>query len=100
MEQGSELWATLLWLMGGLLELQKCPYCMIHFTFQEDGAQQMQLTKPSTPLRIRQAANNDQVEVEFKLVYNPHKTLGHCKSPAGTGKVQKDVLKAKVDQYT
>eukprot|EP00957_Ditylum_brightwellii_P123315 9402579-Ditylum_brightwellii.AAC.1 len=99
MEQDSEFWASLLRFMGGLLELQKCLYHVIHFIFQENGAPQMQLTKQNTPLRICQATNNDWVEVEFKLVYNPHKILGHYKSPAGTGKVQKDVIKTKAEQY-
>eukprot|EP00957_Ditylum_brightwellii_P166065 12643393-Ditylum_brightwellii.AAC.1 len=50
MQQDSQLWAMLLWLTGGLLELQKCLYHVIHFEFKEDGMPQFMTEAPNIPL--------------------------------------------------
>ena len=41
MKHDSQLWALLVWLTGGLLELQKCSYHVIHFNFKPDDTPQL-----------------------------------------------------------
>jgi hypothetical protein len=37
MQHDAQLWSDLLWLSGGLLELPKCYFHHLHFTFEADG---------------------------------------------------------------
>ena len=37
MKHDAQLWSDLLWLSGGLLELNKCFFHQVHFDFQPDG---------------------------------------------------------------
>jgi hypothetical protein len=97
MKYDSQLWALLLWLTGGLLELQKCSYHVIHFNFKPDGTPQLHTLPPVHPLWINQANSNEHVSVKYKSVYNPHKMLGHYKAPAGTGHVQANILRDKAE---
>eukprot|EP00957_Ditylum_brightwellii_P057997 4398107-Ditylum_brightwellii.AAC.1 len=99
MQQDIQLWALLLWLTGTLLELQKCSYHVIHFDFKEDGTPQLQTQPPDTPLWLKQANTENDITITYKLVYNPHKTLGHYKAPAGTSKVQATILMEKAEKY-
>eukprot|EP00957_Ditylum_brightwellii_P204366 15338884-Ditylum_brightwellii.AAC.1 len=99
MKRDSQLWDMLLWLTGGLLELQKCSYHTIHFNFKSDGTPQLQTLPPTYPLLIKHAHQNEHVTIKYKLVYNPHKTLGHYKAPAGTGQVQGGILAEKAEKY-
>eukprot|EP00957_Ditylum_brightwellii_P174606 13294216-Ditylum_brightwellii.AAC.1 len=36
-QRDAQLWSELLWLSGGLLELEKCSYHCIYYLFLEDG---------------------------------------------------------------
>ncbi len=37
MQHDAKLWNDLLWISGGLLELDKCSYHHLHFDFNADG---------------------------------------------------------------
>jgi hypothetical protein len=37
MQIDAQLWSDLLWIFGGLLELDKCSFHQIHFDFAPDG---------------------------------------------------------------
>eukprot|EP00957_Ditylum_brightwellii_P114474 8728396-Ditylum_brightwellii.AAC.1 len=52
----------------------------------------MRLQQSDHSLRIHKADTNENVQIQYKSVLNPHKTLGHYKAPAGTGRVQATVL--------
>eukprot|EP00957_Ditylum_brightwellii_P096207 7328817-Ditylum_brightwellii.AAC.1 len=99
MQQDSQLLAMLLWLTGGLLELQKCSYHMIHFEFKEDGRPQFRTEAPDIPLGLRQANTNKDITITYKTVYNLHNILGYYKAPAGTSKMQENILIKKTEQY-
>eukprot|EP00957_Ditylum_brightwellii_P059281 4500686-Ditylum_brightwellii.AAC.1 len=45
------------------------------------------------------ADTNKNVQIQYKSILNPHKTLGHYKAPAGTGRVQATVLADCDKQY-
>ena len=59
----------------------------------------MQLQQSNQSLRINKADTSKNVQINYKYVFNPHKTLGHYKAPAGTGKVQATVLAEQDKQY-
>ena len=54
---------------------------------------------PGISLQIKQANMNEDVKITYKSVYNPHKTLGHYKVPAGMSKVQENILINKAESY-
>eukprot|EP00957_Ditylum_brightwellii_P180303 13735259-Ditylum_brightwellii.AAC.1 len=58
----------------------------------------MQLQQPDHNLQINKADTSDNVQIQYKSVLNPHKTLGYCKVPASTSRVQATVL-ADQDEY-
>eukprot|EP00957_Ditylum_brightwellii_P067976 5161332-Ditylum_brightwellii.AAC.1 len=59
----------------------------------------MQLHQPDHSLCINKADNNKNVQIQYKLVLNPYKTLGHYKAPAGTSRAQATVLADQNKQY-
>eukprot|EP00957_Ditylum_brightwellii_P097137 7397567-Ditylum_brightwellii.AAC.1 len=82
MQQDSHLWALLLQLVGNLLDLHKYSYHV-----------------PDTPLQLKQANTNKDVTITYKSMFNPYKTLGHYKAPAGKSKVQENILINKAERY-
>jgi hypothetical protein len=92
----AQLWADLLWLSGGYLELQKCSYHLIHFDFATTGRPFMTDTKTLGPsITINDAKDNQILTIAKKAPGMPHKTLGHHKAPLGNGRTQKKVLQDK-----
>eukprot|EP00957_Ditylum_brightwellii_P153143 11656755-Ditylum_brightwellii.AAC.1 len=92
MKEDGQLRSILLWLTGGLLELNKCSYHVIHFLYYPDGTPHMKLQQSHHCLQINKVATNENVQIQYKSVLNPHNTLGHYKAPAGTSRVQATVL--------
>jgi hypothetical protein len=84
MQIDTQLWHDLLWASGGMLELSKWSYHFLFFDFLSNGKP---VPRPGTvgpPLEVI-APTGTRIPIPTNLIYNPHKTLGHCKSPAGTG---------------
>eukprot|EP00957_Ditylum_brightwellii_P056129 4255504-Ditylum_brightwellii.AAC.1 len=44
----------------------------------------MQLQQPDHCLQINKADTNQNVQIQYKSILNPQKTLGYYKAPAGT----------------
>jgi hypothetical protein len=99
MQIDAQLWSNLLWLSGGLLELGKCSFHQIHFDFEPDGAPIIRGGIYGTPLQVHDTLTGQQVTIPAKLVYTPHKTLGHQKAPAGNNLTQRQVLQTNSDMY-
>eukprot|EP00957_Ditylum_brightwellii_P073827 5610193-Ditylum_brightwellii.AAC.1 len=87
MREDGQLWLILLWLTGGLLELNKCSYHVMHFLFYPDSTPQMQLHQSDHSLCINKANTNKNEQIKYKSVLNPYKTLGHYKAPTDTSRV-------------
>ena len=97
MQLDAQLWSDLLWLSGGLLELSKCSFHQIHYDFADDGTPLMRAGTYGTPLLIQDAQTNSAVQIPAKSVFEPHKTLGHYKAPAGNHATQLKVLRTHSD---
>lgn len=99
MQEDAQVWKNLLWLTGGLLELDKCSYHFIWYQFLQDGTPVMQSTRPGPPLIVQQSHNKTHTEIKYKNPYTPHTTLGHLKAPGGGNVSQKNSLQRKSERY-
>lgn len=79
MRHDAQLWSDLLWVSGGLLELNKCSFHQLHFDFASDGTPCMRAGTYGNPLEIPDASLLTNVTIPAKSVFTPHKTLGHYK---------------------
>jgi hypothetical protein len=95
MKHDAQLWHDLLWCSGGMLELPKCSYQFVYFDYLPDGTPILRGDQVRPSLSIQSPTNNP-VDIPAKTVYCTHKTLGHHKAPAGTGKTQ--LLKLQMKQ--
>ena len=86
MQQDAQLWNDLLWSSGGALELPKCGYHLIYYTFNASGIPCM--THHHDHQVTLQSAQGDAIPIRQKNIYTPRKNLGHLKSPAGSYKAQ------------
>eukprot|EP00957_Ditylum_brightwellii_P116589 8893347-Ditylum_brightwellii.AAC.1 len=93
MQEDAQLWSDLLWLTGGLLELDKYLYHFIWYEFLHDRTPVMQSTRPGPVLVIKQLNNKIDTEIQYKNPYTPHTTLGHLKAPGAGNVSQKALLK-------
>eukprot|EP00957_Ditylum_brightwellii_P187049 14245183-Ditylum_brightwellii.AAC.1 len=92
MQHHAQLWSDLLWVLGGLLELDKCLYHFIYYCFLADGTPIMRSQRPGPPLDVKQSGSNAKITIEYKNPFTPHKTLGHYKEPTGVHIIQKEKL--------
>eukprot|EP00957_Ditylum_brightwellii_P011315 855571-Ditylum_brightwellii.AAC.1 len=66
MREDRQLWSILLWLT--------------------DSTPQVQLHQPDHSLCINKADTNENVQIQYKSVLDPHKILGHYNAPADTSR--------------
>eukprot|EP00957_Ditylum_brightwellii_P121407 9258475-Ditylum_brightwellii.AAC.1 len=89
----AQLWSDLLWVSGGLLELEKCSYHYLHFDFKLNGQPIPSVTISHDQMKLTHTKTDNTVEIPYKSVFDPHKTPGHYKALTGTGATQIQVLK-------
>jgi hypothetical protein len=94
----AQLWADLLWLSGGYLELPKCSYHLIHFEFLPNGRPFMMNKDLGQSISIIDAKDGQRLTIPQKAPGMPHKTLGHFKAPMGNSRTQKTVLQDKCNE--
>lgn len=82
MQHDAQIWNDLLWCTGGKLELPKCSFHTLQFTFQPNGTPKANLDHMHSQIKVTDAETGDQIQIPSKRADDPHKTLGHWKSPA------------------
>eukprot|EP00957_Ditylum_brightwellii_P011172 846102-Ditylum_brightwellii.AAC.1 len=82
-QQDVQLWSDLLWILGGLLKLDKCSYHFIYYNFLNDGTPVMVSHHPGPALELTEPNTTNVITIKYKNAYTAHKTLGHRKAPAG-----------------
>ena len=87
LEKDAQRWNDLLFISGGKLELSKCSYHLLEFTFQPDGTPKI-TTTIHPPISIRDSVTQDLIQISALSSLTPHKTLGHWKAPAGNSRTQ------------
>eukprot|EP00957_Ditylum_brightwellii_P191667 14591821-Ditylum_brightwellii.AAC.1 len=93
MTKDMQIWSDLLWISGGLLELDKCLYHLIYYVFLEDGTLVMSSKQLGPKLQAKYKDTNKMIDIKYKNPYTQHKILGHFKAPDGKGVKQFVVLK-------
>ena len=94
-QSDAQLWNDLLHVSGGKLELNKCSYHPLSFSFDPDGTPRVNATPPPA-LEIVDSESQRIIHVPPFSPYSPHKTLGHWKAPAGAAVAQLSVLRTKM----
>ena len=100
-QHDAQCWSNLLWSSGGLLELMKCCYYIIKFTFERSGKPVMCTEKRSEAQQHPeiQMQNGEKVKIQHHANDEAHKTLGYQKAPLGDQLKQQRVLKEKCDEF-
>ena len=83
----AQCWNDLLFISGGKLELSKCSFHVLRFSFRSDGTPIPNKDLPP-PIQLRDSATGMLIEVTALSSTDPHKILGHWKAPAGNGAKQ------------
>eukprot|EP00957_Ditylum_brightwellii_P014657 1104547-Ditylum_brightwellii.AAC.1 len=99
MQFDTQLWSNLMWVSGGLLELEECSYHNLHFKFELNGRHVTSFDAPPFKIQLKHTQTSETVDIPFKPVCDLHKTVGHYKAPAATGATQIQVLKEKAENY-
>ena len=85
----AQWWEALLFATGGKLELQKCFFYLMYWTFNEEGeARLLQKDEIVAPVTINDSETGEQVFIEQKDCGTPHKTLGVMETPSGDYKAE------------
>ena len=95
LEHDVQLWHDLLWSSGGCLELPKCSYHFIYFDFKPDGTPYARTHFHRDAISVNDPHGNP-IRIPQKSSFNPHKTLGHYRSPIGPQKHQLKELSKKM----
>jgi len=74
---------------------------VLRFSFAPNGTPSPDLTLPATPLQIKDSETGQYIPIPAKQANEPHKTLGHWKSPCErNNKIQLKALTTKAQQTT
>ena len=83
----AQIWEKCLWTSGGLLQLQKCLYYILYWTFNKEG--KASLTPPDSRQEIKLQSSNTKISTKI-YQYSPtteHESLGHFIAPTFTTKL-------------
>jgi hypothetical protein len=83
MQHDAQTWNDLLWCLVGKLELPKCSFHTLQFTFLPNGMPKMALVPISSQIQVTNAATGQVIQIPSTRADDPHKPLGHWKAPAG-----------------
>jgi hypothetical protein len=101
MQYNAQTWNDLLWCSGGKLELPKCSFHTIQFTYLPNGTPKTALVPISSQIQVTDAATGQVIQIPTKRVDDPHKTPGHWKAPEGLRqKLQLAALTTKANSIT
>ena len=79
----AQWWEQLLYVTGGKLELPKCFYYMISWSFDDEGLAEIAAPDPTQPaITITDSETHLPIQIRQKDCYKEHVTLGACESPA------------------
>ncbi|KAI2499829.1 hypothetical protein MHU86_14646 [Fragilaria crotonensis] len=84
-QENATLWAQMLGVTGGALELQKCSYHAMSWKFTVHGAPVLfACPKEYQTLKVTDPYTGRSQSLQYLPPHTAHKTLGHFKEPAGT----------------
>ena len=81
----AQQWENLLWATGGMLELPKCLYYVLHWYFSPNGQPCLASTAQISPrISLVESATGNTPPIPFLEPHTAHKTLGVMVSPSGS----------------
>ena len=83
----AQLWADLVSISGGKLELSKCSVHYLTFDFDPDGTPQVNLDRQPS-VELIDPLTQTGIGLKSLNSTQPHRTLGHWKAPAGNARKQ------------
>ena len=98
MTSDAQIWSNLLYCSGGKLELPKCSFHVMRFTFRPNGQPSPAIDQYENRIKIQDLENKEWVNIPSKRPFAPHLTLGHYKSPTSTGIRALCTLQTKADR--
>jgi exonuclease III len=103
LEVQAQTWERLLFSSGGLLELQKCMYYIMFWTWDEFGAPSLlardEITRQAGQLKLTSGINETANEIVHKDCSETHTTLGMEKNPAQKHKQAVLAIRNKNDEF-
>ena len=87
-QTNAQLWSNLLYASGGALELSKCSFHLLRWSFSVSGAPVLTVPDDIPDLVARDPQTNATHCIPRLCPYTAHKTLGHYKEPSGSQKEQ------------
>ena len=85
-QEDAQRWNNLLSLSGGALNVEKCSYHFMHYTFNVDGLASLQSGTFGPQISIQFHGSEQNTPIKQLSSYRSHKTLGVQKSPHCTDK--------------
>ena len=84
-KQTAQWWENLLYTSGGKLELMKCFYYLLVWTFDNEGEEHLLRFNPASPntIKIRDSQEGEETNISIKQSDESHKTLGVYENPSG-----------------
>ena len=92
-QKNAQLWTNLLHASGGALELSKCSFHLLRWSFSISGGPVLTVPDDLPDLVARDPQTSDEHRLPMLSPYTPHKTLGHYKEPNGSQVEQSKQLK-------
>ena len=83
-QKNAQLWTTLLHASGGALELSKCSYHLLRWSFSISGAPVLTVPDDLPDLAVRDPQTSQVHHLPMFSPFSAHKTLGHYKEPSGS----------------
>jgi ribonuclease HI len=97
LQQNAQQWESILYSSGGALELSKCFYYIIDWSFDENGHPYLKDLTP-LPLTIINSASGLRQIIQEKATSESHRTLGVRLTPNGTWQDEINYLQNKADK--
>ena len=91
-QKNAQLWTNLLYASGGALELSKCSYHLLRWSFSISGAPVLNVPDDLPDLVARDPQTSQVHPLPMLSPFSAHKTLGHYKEPSGSQKAQSHQL--------
>ena len=83
-QDNAQLWTELLHASGGALELSKCSFHLLRWSFSISGAPVLTVPDDLPDLVARDPQTSNKHILPMLSPYKAHKTLGHYKEPSGS----------------
>jgi hypothetical protein len=94
-QHDAQQWHDLLQASGGALELPKCVYQILSWTFNSEGNPFPKGLDNTHTIAVHDTYTNQEQAIHGISAHSAHKTLGHYKDPAGNQKRQRQDLEQK-----